>query len=620
MRELNIINELLTTSNYLSLEYFMNKYSISKRTLQNEFSYLANISKDKGFHLIQKRGRGYLLEIEDKVRFDRFITELNLIASRPKVSAENIVAYVTLNDCYVTMDNLIGLFKTSKSTIKSYNGEVDEYLKGYNLKMERRAHYGIRIEASLKKRRNLLVDLYIKNNKIIKTTIDNDIHEGFEEVRNYLIDTLRKQELVINYTELTQLVDWLKVTIYINIKSNIPICEECDMELVNIINKCFKVGISLDDINEFENLIKSKSRACTKGSNNLELLEQEISNFFIGIDKCNKTHFNDDKEFKKLLISHVIALINRLNFKISYTNPIIDELSIKYPMIFNIAIAFGDMLKEKYGVYASKDEIGFIATYFILHIEKETIEKLNKYNKISIVCSSGGGSAQLIKLKIENLFSYSSIKTFSVLQMKELEEYNPDIIFSIANLNNMNINAPIIYIKELLDDYDILNIKQIVMFEKFDEAYVDKTKEYYLKKFFDPMYFSIDEESQDYIECLKTMSQKIESCGIGGDNYSDYILKRENFASTIYLNGIAIPHPIEMQANKDLISVKIFKKPIMYNGKKVSIIFMISLKKDNLGFHKGITNDLFEIMNNLEMVQAILKVSSFKEFIAQINR
>ncbi|MDV4150367.1 PRD domain-containing protein [Clostridium sp. AL.422] len=618
MRELDIINDLIKSSDYLSIDYFIDKYSLSKRTLQNDFSYLTNIMSDKGFRLIQKRGRGYLLEVVNEEKFDKFINVLKRASDRPKISAENIIAYIALNEDYIVIEKLIEVFEVSKSLIKSYKEEEDIYLKKYNLTIERKAHYGIKIINSLIERRNLLVDLYIKNNEIVRRVFDELIESDFKDVQDSLIETLKNMNLNINYTELNQIIVWLKVTIYINLKLNTPIDNCTNMKLVNIIGDKFKVGIG-DDIDTLNDLIKSKTRSNNQNKMYLEKLNVDISNFLKKIDIENNTSFNLDEDFKDLLITHIAALINRLNFKISYTNPIIDELSIKYPMIFNVAIALGDMLKENYNIEILRDEIGFIATHFAVHMEKEIIYKLRKYNRIAIVCSSGGGSAYLLKLKISNLFGNSNIETFSMLQMKELEDYSPDIVFSINELST-NLKVPLIYIKELLDDYDILNIKQLLMFEKFNEAFADKTKEYYLKRFFEPNYFSIDDESEDYISCLIKMSKEIEFAGIGGEDYSKYVLKREEFSATIYLNGVAIPHPIEMQGNRDLISVKILKKPIFYKEKKVSIIFMVSLRKDNLEFHKGITNDLFKIMNNLEMVQSLIKVRSFKEFIALFNK
>lgn len=179
---------------------------------------------------------------------------------------------------------------------------------------------------------------------------------------------------------------------------------------------------------------------------------------------------------------------------------------------------------------------------------------------------------------------------------------------------------PLIYIKELLDDYDILKIKQLVSLDKIDKVFISKTKDYYIKRFFNPSYFIISENEKDYIKTIESMAKKIEEDGVGGKNYTDLVLRRESFSSTVYLNGVAIPHPIEMIGNKDIVFINILKNPIKVNNKKINVIFMVSLQKENLELHKEITRDLFEIMNDKKMIQDLLKVNSFKEFIALISK
>lgn len=58
------------------------------------------------------------------------------------------------------------------------------------------------------------------------------------------------------------------------------------------------------------------------------------------------------------------------------------------------------------------DEIGFVAMHFASHMEKEKQGKLLSYNRIGIVCSSGGGSAYMIKIQIESLFLKQRYKHF----------------------------------------------------------------------------------------------------------------------------------------------------------------------------------------------------------------
>lgn len=405
------------------------------------------------------------------------------------------------------------------------------------------------------------------------------------------------------------------MTLYINEKFTHEDENDNEVEIIENLN----VKLFESDKQKLISLVKAKTRKKLKRNESIESLSNNLEDFLIEFDKNNNTFFNQDREFKKALLNHVSSLLERSAFSISYKNPIIEEIQLKYPVAFNIAILLGKMLKLKYKVHISRDEIGFIATHFAMNMEKQLVYKFKKYNSIAIVCSSGGGSAQLIKFKISDLFKDTDIRTFSILQMEELEDFNPNIIFSICELDT-KLEVPVIYIKELLDDYDILKIKELVMFENFNQSVIEDKKMAFISKFLNVDYFDIDEKSLDYMKCLEQISKDIEDSQIGGNNYSKDVLKREGFSSTIYLNGVAIPHPIEMNGNDDLVAVKILKKPMEFEGRKVSIIFMICLKKESLELHKKITNDLYEVMSNVETVQLLTKVKTFKEFVAVINQ
>ena len=70
----------------------------------------------------------------------------------------------------------------------------------------------------MKERRSLLVDLYIKENEIIKKHIDSVVENDFKNVEDRFINKLKDNNLVINYMELKEILSWLKVTLYINEK------------------------------------------------------------------------------------------------------------------------------------------------------------------------------------------------------------------------------------------------------------------------------------------------------------------------------------------------------------------------------------------------------------------
>ncbi|WP_040437035.1 HTH domain-containing protein [Clostridium sartagoforme] len=185
MRELNIINDLIEANGYLTIEYFIDKYSVSKRTLQNDFSYLTNISLEKGFILMKKRGKGYLIEITNEEKLKSFIKDLNRMDSKPKVTVENISAYIALKESYITIEEIVEEFNSSKSLINKFKVDVDNYLKEYNLTVERKAHYGVKINEALEKRKDLITNLYLKENEVIRKYINKIIGQEFTYIKKH---------------------------------------------------------------------------------------------------------------------------------------------------------------------------------------------------------------------------------------------------------------------------------------------------------------------------------------------------------------------------------------------------------------------------------------------------
>ena len=216
----------------------------------------------------------------------------------------------------------------------------------------------------------------------------------------------------------------------------------------------------------------------------------------------------------------------------------------------------------------------------------------------------------MIKIQIESLFPQAEVKTFSFLQQDELKTFQPDLIFTIMPLSQ-EIKAPIIYIKELLDDRDLVKIKQILQCEEYDPyTLIQDNPMYY--SFFSKDFFKFI-EADSYENIIRMMGQELEEKGYGKKGYTDLIFERESYVSTIYTNGVCIPHPLETDALKNMISVAILKKPFVQNGKEIKIVFMICLKKDQVEMYKVITKKLYRLMQKSNYVEMLTKVDSFEE-------
>lgn len=623
MRLYYIMNDFIAANDFLSLEYFMKKYEVSRRTIQNDLAYLMQVSLRKGYQLQMRRGSGYLLEVTNQELLYDFVETLSANSVFDmKDRVKNIIAFLVLQHDYISMTKIAEVFQISKTSIKKDMNEVEEMAINYQLELEKKSHYGVLLKGDDKYYKMLIGELYFDENTFVLDAIHSVVHD-FSKVEAELIKLFEKEELNINYNELKNVIVWLKVSVYyahctheqhadIKLEAHFEPVKRIAYELTQILENHYSIGIGQKSYEQLEEILNKNVRAKTPVISFTNRLQLDLDEFLEETDQTYLTEFNKDKDFKDLLLTHISLLIDRLHQKISYKNTLIDEICIRYPMIFNIAIRLGDVLKEKYKVELTRDEVGFVATHLAAHMEKERKYKLQRFNKIGVVCSSGGGSAYLIKLQIESLFTQAEVETYSFLELDNLERFEPDLIFTIMPLNRQ-VQAPIIYIKELLDDTDLMRIRQILQYEQCDSISITNT-DFYFYSFFSRDFFQIQKDT-NYQEVIKRMATQLEESGYGGDNYCEYVLEREEYMSTIYMNGVGIPHPIQMSARKNMISVCILENPIMEQDKEVQLIFMISLTKEDYEIHKDITKKLYQLMRDKKRLERVLTSRSFEELL-----
>lgn len=624
MREKRILNELLHSEQYCSLEYLANCLNVSTRTISNDMKYLAKDGEQHGFQIHLKRRLGYYLEIVDKQKFQMYMKQNQYHVVNGKERVDIIIAMLLMRQEFVTQETIADLLQVSKSIIKVDMSKVEKALFEHSIILIKKAHYGLTLECKSMNRKLYLLEL-LENKNIYVSDIIKQYHpiEKVQSFEKQFIQLLKKYELNTNYIELKKIDAFLKITILLAEKG-VYSDEKCELqknkyidiarELKEVVEEIYHIELNDIDVLDISEYLKQKTKPINVYLNN-DGLSTDIEDFLITIDTEYHTHFNDDTEFKKGLLSHVSLLLDRLNQSISFSNPLVHELSVKYPMMFNICIRFAAMLEDKYHVKTSHDEIGFIATHFAAHMEKELFHKLKSYHRIAIICSSGGGSAFLIKLKLETIFSSSNIQTFSLLEMEEVKEFEPDIIFTIKQLDE-DFHVPIVLIKELLDDADINKIKNML---QTDSSLLLQNKSF--QSLFQKNAFFIFHEGT-YSEMVTTMCKALEKEKYCEENYTNLVQQREEVLSTIYQNGIAIPHPLEMCGHRNILSVGIVKHDASEHDKKVQVIFLVNLKKGDLKLHQNISKVLFEVMSDEALIGQIRCCESYEDFmkcIAHLN-
>lgn len=194
-----------------------------------------------------------------------------------------------------------------------------------------------------------------------------------------------------------------------------------------------------------------------------QILTDEVKNitsFYINEMQVRlNINFNRSKLFRSLS-AHIQPMLNRLKHGINVKNNLLKQIQLEYEQIFTNLKVVSKSVSKKYNYPKINDsENGFLALYFA-----QAIEGLqNKINTI-IMCTSGIGTSELLRVKITKRFP--ELRIIGVISTydtkKTLEEYpNTELIITTINPTE-GLNIPTLMVSALFTLEDQQRVQDII--------------------------------------------------------------------------------------------------------------------------------------------------------------
>lgn len=610
----NILKKLKYSNDYVSADSLSKELNVSKRTIQSKVKLLNREGEKNGFKIKTAYGRGYYLETYQGDKFSEFYRSLYSeydFKNEKKLILKQLLFLIVAGNKYSTVEDLADFLRLSKTFVFSKLDSLEKYLQSYNLLLIRKSHYGIKISGANSDILRLIQDLYERNNDI-RNVIDQTIG-NFDWVDVWVKTRFRNGNKVGSYYQYHRVLIFLRCLIYYKLKFSTNdeeashINSKYKLELINQLEEKYQLSFTDEDVQELSilnNLFMPKNIAIEIDENDLE---KNLIQFVKEIDLSEGTNYSRDRNFVPKLKIHLLSLFKRINLNITYKNPMLMEISVKYPLVFDITLRFYIFLRQKYDYKISNDELGFIALYFLKNFEEQRAEKLEEIKHIAVICTTGGILSELTKKRVSKFFPEAHIETFAFYDSNKMIEFNPDVVLSMIPVNQ-DMDVPIIYINELLTDDDLKEIRERFFLQDDDLLVSQKGEVGNFLNFIKKDLVS-NFKPDLYNRILRRMGEQLIEKGYGEPGIVQNILIRENLMSTIYKNGIAIPHPIEMNAKNSTISVGIIQGE--ENKNNARLVFLINLAKRDREFYSSISNNLYFLMNNESDIQKIMNEPSY---------
>lgn len=616
-----IIKELNNSKkSYINSIELADMLGVSSRTVKRDLKEISEILKDNGAE-VEATNQGYRLIINEDELFSQFIDEN--ISSSAEVSGKksdkvNGILELLLSNLYINQDKIADELYISRSSINKVMMDVKNILSEYKITIQNKPHYGYILEGNEIDIRNCMVRFLTQRKEDNSILISNrlvgfkeeDYYNLLEEIKNIFKDLkIRKNDIEINYITRYIVISIFRVKYNCEIVLDDNINISLDNSVISAsktiakkIKERFKVEFTFEDILYISYII---------GNNHIEIKELDDSGISVeqmviyAIDKIKNEYdidFFRDGTLLKGLINHLYTSYSRYCLNVTLDNPLINLIKSKYIEAYNYSILFSKVFKEEYGISMTEEDIGYIALHFAASLERAI---MNNSLKAIIVCSSGVGTAELLKTRITKKFQNIAIKgVYPAYILDSLELSDIDLIISTVNLEGVSLEKEVINVSPLLTDEDE---------EKINE-HVKKQRDYdYLQNLMSDDLFFINIEASSKEEVIEIMTKTMIERDIITEETKEQILKREEMSSTEITNLVAIPHCIAKENKNSVLAIGILKRPIMWDKSQVQIVFL-GVLDPQVKQNRKVFSMLYKLTKKVDKIKELVNIDELSYF------
>jgi len=622
-RQITIIKTLLKCKS-ITIRELAILCNASYKSIQNDLAAVREELRKNGAVISSDSWQGISLGIQDPGQFwsyyDKELSHNTELLTNDDY-CELFLYLLAVRD-YMKLDDFMEIFYVSRTKVSQILKNAKEVLSGYLVEIVSRPRYGLFLKGDEIAVRQMLVDIIYgleqKGKLKLLERLDPGREEVCREVEDILNSALEQTAFPITDTSLHEVRMVLYVSsVRIGLKKHV-VYTESEMQYLERSPEytlAALIGGKMDALGECtgkrEEIVFLAQLLCGRRKYKLskgkrqEYLETELSRIAERIIRRIKEKyeedFREDLDLYTSLLGHLIALTGRIQTSLYTRNPLLLQIRKNYPFAFEMGIESACVIYEESGVFIDENEIGYIALYFETAMERRNVKESRK--KILIVCSSGGGLAQLLALKVKHNFgsSIETIETRDQNSLKGVDMSGFDYVFSAVPLEG-KIPVPYFKISSILSQEDI---------QKMEVVFQEKESVTGLADLLSEDCFFTDIRGGDRREIIGEICRRLRNVLSLPENFEQEVYERENLVATELGNFTAFPHPLNVQVEQSFMSVTVLEEPILWEKEMVQVIFLGMTKKGESKKLQKMYQEFAELITDNKKILRLIQTKTF---------
>ena len=615
-KEEKMINYLLQTSDFVSIDKISADCLISKRTVYN---YLQKLKDDPRFTIEKKKNAVYLTAKnnekfvsktpEDYQQRKRWIFRKGLIMQK-ELNIEKLLNFFGISEATFHSDIINIRKEISKFHVRLVTKKGKLMFVGNYHDLKKLTQHVIYQENnethSLLSTENLTEIFPNLDVQFVKNTITNELQKSNYFMDEYSVVNLLLHILISTNQELNGIVP---VTAIKTLNINEVIARIC-----SAIEEKYHFTFSDSAKQQFSLIMETRTRnddtfdtTAIKHEMTLplvnEIFQKLLASYNIDIN---------ESVFKRSFALHIDSMLSRLESGVVVNNPLFSIIKQSSPITYDLAIFATNIISNQTGYQISESEIAYIALHIGTKIEE--IRTIRTRLRAAIVCPEyymyNSNLRKIIEIYKDDLYITDVYTSFDDVEKVD----DLDLIICTVVSSRPITKVRLLKVSLFLTSSDRKDITDTISAIKKQNR-IDRSKASVSSLFKKELFFA-DVSFNDRNEAIEFMSNQLYVHDYVPEDYKKAVLYREDIAPTDF-NLIAIPHPVECSAKQTVITVCLLNKQLLWSRSNVSIIFMMGINNKDFEMFEDILSSLKGITEDNNKIKSLL---SCKEYDAFINK
>lgn len=331
------------------------------------------------------------------------------------------------------------------------------------------------------------------------------------------------------------------------------------------------------------------------------------------VEQTYLVELHDEEFFNKLAI-HLQSLYYRSHYETFTRNSSLLDLKTAYPLTYDLAVYISSLIQDRLDIWFNDDEISFIA----LHIGSflETQKHFRNQVTIQLIVNDYHDIAENLSKQIEERFG----ETINLLVAEKWKAANGNYdLLLTTDRETASEYAGSVFIHPFLTNKDVKKIEKRINSLKSQR----ETRRMYqaIEKFILPeLYFNqIDPAGLEPFEIRKQINQRMIEEDFVDDQFFERVEKRERMSPTSFPSGIAVPHSVELEAQRSGVAIMTLQEPLVWADHTIKLIAYIAINKNEANEFNDFFETFIEIVSEPINTKQLSMSEDYDEFILRLK-